>query len=129
MQDYAKFVPDAERLIKQFGKIRVLMVMRDFHGWDTGALWEDIKWDSPGLQSEHQDKFKLRFIRSSCCAGVVQRIRERSGKARSTFRADQIFSCLRSETPEEVDFRDLRGLVSSPDGSKIGSKGNAVTSF
>ncbi len=45
-QDYAKFVPDAERLIKQFGKIRVLMVMRDFHGWDTGALWEDIKWDA-----------------------------------------------------------------------------------
>jgi hypothetical protein len=45
-QDYAKFVPDTERLIKQFGKIRVLMVMRDFYGWDTGALWEDIKWDA-----------------------------------------------------------------------------------
>jgi hypothetical protein len=45
-QDYEKFVPDTERLIKQYGKIRVLMVMRDFHGWDTGALWEDIKWDA-----------------------------------------------------------------------------------
>jgi len=20
--------------------------MRDFHGWDAGALWEDIKWDA-----------------------------------------------------------------------------------
>jgi len=45
-QDYEKFVPDTERLIKQYGKIRVLMVMDDFHGWDAGALWEDIKWDA-----------------------------------------------------------------------------------
>jgi SpoIIAA-like len=45
-EDYKKFVPDTERLIKQYGKIRVLMVMHDFHGWDAGALWEDIKWDA-----------------------------------------------------------------------------------
>jgi stage II sporulation SpoAA-like protein len=45
-QDYEKFVPDTERLIKQHRKIRVLMVMHDFHGWDAGALWEDIKWDA-----------------------------------------------------------------------------------
>lgn len=45
-QDYEKFVPDTERLIKQYGKIRVLMVMHDFHGWDAGALWEDVKWDA-----------------------------------------------------------------------------------
>ena len=32
--------------IQQYGKIRVLMVMRDFHGWDAPALWEDIKWDA-----------------------------------------------------------------------------------
>ena len=31
-EDYEKFVPDTERLIQQYGKIRVLMVMRDFHG-------------------------------------------------------------------------------------------------
>jgi hypothetical protein len=45
-QDYETFVADTERLIKQYGKIRVLMVMHDFHGWDAGALWEDIKWDA-----------------------------------------------------------------------------------
>jgi hypothetical protein len=22
------------------------MVMQDFHGWDAGAAWEDIKWDA-----------------------------------------------------------------------------------
>jgi SpoIIAA-like len=44
-EDYERFVPKTERLIQQYGKIRVLMVMRDFHGWDARALWEDIKWD------------------------------------------------------------------------------------
>ena len=43
--DYAHFVPETERLIKQHGKIRVLFDMVDFHGWSAGALWEDIKFD------------------------------------------------------------------------------------
>ena len=33
-------------MIKQFGKIRILVEMHDFHGWDAGALWEDLKWDA-----------------------------------------------------------------------------------
>jgi hypothetical protein len=45
-EDYQLFVPTAERLIQQFGKIRVLVEMHDFHGWDAGALWEDIKFDA-----------------------------------------------------------------------------------
>ena len=44
-EDYEKFVPETESLIRQFGKIRVLVTMHDFHGWDTGALWEDMKWN------------------------------------------------------------------------------------
>ena len=56
-QDYEKFVPDTERLIKQYGKIRVLMVMRDFHGWtrahcgrtSSGTL--SISTTSSGLRS------------------------------------------------------------------------------
>jgi hypothetical protein len=43
--DYADFVPMTERLIKQWGKLSLLVVMQDFHGWDMGAVWEDIKWD------------------------------------------------------------------------------------
>lgn len=43
--DYDLFVPAAEELIKEHGKIRVLFVMRDFHGWTAGALWEDVKFD------------------------------------------------------------------------------------
>ena len=43
--DYEQFVPEVERLIRQHGKLRILMDMHDFHGWDAGALWEDIKFD------------------------------------------------------------------------------------
>lgn len=43
--DYEQFVPEVERRIAEHGKIRVLFEMRDFHGWEMGALWEDIKFD------------------------------------------------------------------------------------
>jgi hypothetical protein len=44
--DYEKFVPQTEEMIKQQGKIRILVEMHDFHGWNAGALWEDLKWDA-----------------------------------------------------------------------------------
>jgi hypothetical protein len=43
--DYQQFVPEVEHLIREHGKIRVLVEMHDFHGWSTGALWEDIQFD------------------------------------------------------------------------------------
>jgi len=44
-EDYLVFVPEVERLIKANGKIRILLQMHDFHGWELGALWQDIKFD------------------------------------------------------------------------------------
>lgn len=44
-EDYEKFVPAAEDFIREAGKIKVLFEMRDFGGWEMGALWEDIKFD------------------------------------------------------------------------------------
>jgi hypothetical protein len=44
-EDYQHFVPEFERLVKTNGKIRVLFEMADFHGWEGGALWDDIKFD------------------------------------------------------------------------------------
>jgi len=44
--DYEHFVPAVERLVKQYGKIRMLVEMHDFHGWTAGALWQDIKFDA-----------------------------------------------------------------------------------
>src|SRR5262252_3961018 len=43
--DYKSFVPAFEQLVKQRGKIRVLFEMADFHGWEAGALWDDLKFD------------------------------------------------------------------------------------
>ena len=44
-EDYARFVPEVERLIGEHGKLRMLVQMHDFHGWTMGALWEDVKFD------------------------------------------------------------------------------------
>lgn len=44
-EDYAHFVPEFERLVNAHGKLRVLFDMCGFHGWELGALWEDIKFD------------------------------------------------------------------------------------
>jgi hypothetical protein len=42
---YQKLVPAVDAQIKQHGKLRILFVMHDFHGWTAGALWEDLKFD------------------------------------------------------------------------------------
>ena len=42
---YQEFVPMTEAAIKKHGKVRILFIMHDFHGWDAGALWEDVKFD------------------------------------------------------------------------------------
>jgi hypothetical protein len=43
--DYEYCVPEFERLLRQHGKLRVLFDLTDFHGWDAGALWDEIKFD------------------------------------------------------------------------------------
>jgi len=45
-EDYEQFVPVVERLVKEHGKIRMLVEMHDFHGWTAGALWQDLKFDA-----------------------------------------------------------------------------------
>ena len=44
--DYERCVPELERLIRQHGKLRLLFEMTDFHGWEAGALWDEIKLDT-----------------------------------------------------------------------------------
>ena len=43
--DYQQFVPEIERFVAVVGKVSLLVIMHDFHGWDAGGLWEDIKFD------------------------------------------------------------------------------------
>ena len=44
-EDYEHLAPHFDRLIKQHGKIRLLVEMHNFHGWTLGAVWQDIKFD------------------------------------------------------------------------------------
>jgi hypothetical protein len=48
-------------MIKQHGKIRILVEMQDFHGWDAGALWEDMKWNA----SHFRDIERLALVGNS----------------------------------------------------------------
>lgn len=43
--DYEHWLPEMERLIQKHGKVRVLFEMHDFHGWEAGALWQDVKFE------------------------------------------------------------------------------------
>lgn len=43
--DYERWVPEIETILKNRGDINVLFEMRDFDGWDAGAFWEDVKFD------------------------------------------------------------------------------------
>ncbi|HET6251913.1 MAG TPA: STAS/SEC14 domain-containing protein [Tepidisphaeraceae bacterium] len=43
--DYDHFVPRVERAISANKKVRILVHMHRFHGWDAGALWQDAKFD------------------------------------------------------------------------------------
>jgi len=45
-EDYQQFVPVVERLVREHGKIRMLVEMHNFHGWTAGALWQDLKFDA-----------------------------------------------------------------------------------
>jgi len=45
-EDYEQLAPQIEELIDRHGKIRVLVQTMDFHGWNAGALWEDIKFSA-----------------------------------------------------------------------------------
>jgi SpoIIAA-like len=44
-ESYQTLVPAVDAQIKQHGKLRILFVMKDFHGWTAGAMWEDLKFD------------------------------------------------------------------------------------
>lgn len=43
--DYDSWVSFIDRKIREEGKVRILFLMEEFHGWTPGALWEDLKFD------------------------------------------------------------------------------------
>ena len=44
--DYDAAVPELENVLKvQSAPLRLMIVLEDFHGWEIGALWADLKFD------------------------------------------------------------------------------------
>lgn len=44
-EDYKPLTEEFQRLAAQHGKIRVLLDMTRFEGWDMAALWQEAKFD------------------------------------------------------------------------------------
>lgn len=42
--DYKEFVPAVDAAVAAHGKVRMLVRLHDFHGWDLHALWDDTKF-------------------------------------------------------------------------------------
>ncbi|MEO8439453.1 MAG: STAS/SEC14 domain-containing protein [Spartobacteria bacterium] len=49
--DYDRLVPACERLIEEMGSMRMLFLMEDFHGWEPGAAWDDLKFSAGHAES------------------------------------------------------------------------------
>jgi hypothetical protein len=43
--ELAQFRTDFERLVHERGKLRILFDATEFTGWDSGALWQEAKFD------------------------------------------------------------------------------------
>lgn len=41
-EDYKEFVPEIEALIERHGKIRLLLQLEHFRGWNLHAAWDDV---------------------------------------------------------------------------------------
>ncbi len=50
-EDYDQLVPSWKSVIAKHGSMRMLFIMRDFHGWEPSAAWDDFSFDR-----EHADK-------------------------------------------------------------------------
>ena len=46
LEEYNKLVPQTQGLVNEAEKVRILIRMHGFDGWDAGSLWETAKWDA-----------------------------------------------------------------------------------
>ncbi|RMG58399.1 MAG: hypothetical protein D6717_02950, partial [Gammaproteobacteria bacterium] len=51
--DYREFIPLVEDLIRQHGRISLLLELEDFRGWDTEAAFDDFRFGT-----RHEDDFE-----------------------------------------------------------------------
>ncbi len=48
--DFETFVPEIERVIQQGGRLRMLIELHGFDGWDVNANWRDVDFDVSQLK-------------------------------------------------------------------------------
>lgn len=96
-EDYVHFVPAVEKAIAEHGKLRLLVEMRNFHGWAPGALWEDVKFDVKHFRDFERiamagDKKWERGMATFCKPFTTAKIRyfpaDQVGEARAWLAAD-----------------------------------------
>ena len=78
--DFQNLEPTFYRLVKQHGKIRVLLEMLDFHGWEGVALWDEVKFDLKHLGEIERlsmvgDKKWEKFLGAFCRPFTTAEIR------------------------------------------------------
>jgi len=42
--DYKQFVPTMEAILTAMGRVRLFIRLKDFHGWDLHAAWDDFQF-------------------------------------------------------------------------------------
>lgn len=56
-RDYAELVPELEEALERRGRLRVLILLRDFEGWTRRALGDELRFDL-----RHRDDFDRTAI-------------------------------------------------------------------
>jgi hypothetical protein len=90
--DYAHFVPIVQNALQKHGKVRMLVQMHNFHGWDVGAMWEDVKFDARNFNrierlavvgEKNWEKWATLFCRPFTTATVRYFSSEHASEART----------------------------------------------
>jgi len=119
--DYEQLAPEFARLVQQHGKLRLLFEMTSFHGWEAGALWEDIKFDVKHYADIERlamigDKKWERGMASFCKPFTKATIRyfdhAESAEARKWL-SESSSCCSKSVNSEKVGLREVGSLQDS----------------
>jgi stage II sporulation SpoAA-like protein len=116
-EDYPHFIPEFERHVQDHGKVRVLFDMRDFHGWDMGALWEDTKFNLTHFKDIERlamvgDQKWEEWMAGFCRAFTTAKIRyfdeNHKSDARDWLEEGAVAGTLEAATQEQL--REVQGV-------------------
>jgi hypothetical protein len=106
-EDYQRFVPKFDRLVKRHGKMRLLFEMSDFHGWELQAAWDDLKLGMKHFADIERiamvgKKSWGKWMATSCrpfTKAKVRRPTKQTAEGRSALELPRLFLFRRSWAP------------------------------